>query len=39
MCKTRRTGKKGHIAKGSGFNFKITTKEDVEMFRKLVQKQ
>ena len=31
----RRTGKKVHIAEGSVFNFKITTKEDVEMFRKL----
>jgi 2-C-methyl-D-erythritol 4-phosphate cytidylyltransferase len=35
----RRTGKKVHIAEGSVFNFKITTKEDVEMFRKLVSKQ
>ena len=34
----RRTGKKVHIAEGSVFNFKITTKEDVEMFRKLVVK-
>lgn len=31
----RRTGKKVHIAEGSIFNFKITTKEDVEVFRKL----
>ena len=35
----KRTGKKVHIAEGSVFNFKITTKEDVEMFRKLAPKQ
>ncbi len=34
----RRTGKKVHIAEGSVFNFKITTREDVEMFRKLAPK-
>jgi len=34
----KRTGKKVHIAQGSVFNFKITTKEDVEMFRNLVVK-
>jgi len=32
----KRTGKKVHIAEGSVFNFKITTKEDVEMFRRLI---
>lgn len=31
----RRTGKKVHIAQGSVFNFKITTKEDVDLFKKL----
>lgn len=31
----KRLGKKVHIVEGSVFNFKITTKEDVEMFRKL----
>jgi 2-C-methyl-D-erythritol 4-phosphate cytidylyltransferase len=35
----KRTVKKVHIVEGSVFNFKITTKEDVEMFRKLVQKK
>ena len=35
----KRTGNKVHIAEGSVFNFKITTKEDVEMFRKLAPKQ
>ena len=39
MCKTPRTGKKGHIAEVSVFNFKITTEEDAEMFRKLAPKQ
>jgi 2-C-methyl-D-erythritol 4-phosphate cytidylyltransferase len=34
----RRTGKKVHIVEGSVFNFKITTKEDVEMFKRLVVK-
>jgi 2-C-methyl-D-erythritol 4-phosphate cytidylyltransferase len=34
----KRTGKKVNIVDGSVFNFKITTKEDVEMFRKLVVK-
>lgn len=33
----RRTGKKVHIAEGSVFNFKITTREGVEMFRKLIK--
>ena len=33
----KRTGKKVNIVEGSVFNFKITTKEDVEMFRKLVK--
>lgn len=32
----KRTEKKVHIAEGSVFNFKITTKEDVEMFRRLI---
>lgn len=32
----KRTGKKVNIAEGSVFNFKITTKEDVEMFRRLI---
>jgi 2-C-methyl-D-erythritol 4-phosphate cytidylyltransferase len=31
----RRTGQKVHIAEGSVFNFKITTKEDVKLFNKL----
>ena len=31
----KRLGKKVNIVEGSVFNFKITTKEDVEMFRKL----
>lgn len=31
-----RIGKKVNIVEGSVFNFKITTKEDVELFRKLV---
>jgi len=34
----KRTGKKVNIVEGSVFNFKITTKEDVEMFKKLVRK-
>jgi len=33
----KRTGKKVNIVEGSVFNFKITTIEDVEMFRKLVK--
>ena len=33
----KRLGKKVHIVEGSVFNFKITTKEDVEMFRRLVK--
>jgi len=33
----KRRGKKVNIVEGSVFNFKITTKEDVEMFRKLVK--
>lgn len=31
-----RIGKKVNIVEGSVFNFKVTTKEDVELFRKLV---
>lgn len=31
----RKTGKKVSIVEGSVFNFKITTKEDVELFKKL----
>lgn len=31
----KRLGKKVHIVEGSIFNFKITTKEDVELFKKL----
>ena len=34
----RRTGKKVNIVEGSIFNFKITTKEDVEFFKKLKYK-
>lgn len=34
----KRAGKKVHIAEGSVFNFKITTKEDVELFRNLIKK-
>ena len=30
-----RTGKKVNITEGSVFNFKITTKEDVELFKRL----
>ena len=33
----RRRGKKVNIVEGSVFNFKITTKEDVELFKKLTQ--
>ncbi len=33
----KRLGKKVNIVEGSVFNFKITTKEDVEMFRRLVK--
>jgi len=33
----KRTGKKVNIVDGSVFNFKITTKEDVELFTKLVR--
>lgn len=32
----KNTGKKVNIAEGSVFNFKITTREDVELFKKLV---
>ncbi len=32
----RRTGKKVNIVEGSVFNFKITTKEDVELFKRLI---
>ena len=31
----KRIGKKVNIVEGSVFNFKITTKEDVELFKKL----
>lgn len=31
----KRTGKKVNIVEGSVFNFKITTKEDIELFKKL----
>ncbi|MFZ2325259.1 MAG: 2-C-methyl-D-erythritol 4-phosphate cytidylyltransferase [Ignavibacteriaceae bacterium] len=34
----KRLGKKVHIVEGSVFNFKITAKEDVEMFRRIVIK-
>jgi 2-C-methyl-D-erythritol 4-phosphate cytidylyltransferase len=34
----KRTGKQVYIAEGSVFNFKITTKEDVEMFKRVVRK-
>ena len=33
----KRLGKKVNIIEGSVFNFKITKKEDVKMFRKLVR--
>jgi 2-C-methyl-D-erythritol 4-phosphate cytidylyltransferase len=33
----KRTGKKVNIVEGSVFNFKITTKEDVELFKKLTK--
>lgn len=33
----KKIGKKVNIVEGSVFNFKITTKEDVEMFRRLVK--
>ncbi len=33
-----RTGKKVNISEGSVFNFKITTKEDLELFRTLTKK-
>lgn len=33
----KRTGKKVNIVEGSVFNFKITTKEDVELFKKLAK--
>jgi len=32
----KKSGKKVNIVDGSVFNFKITTKEDVEMFNRLV---
>lgn len=35
----KRLGKKVHIVEGSVFNFKITTKEDVELFKKLKNKK
>ncbi|MDP2363640.1 MAG: 2-C-methyl-D-erythritol 4-phosphate cytidylyltransferase [Ignavibacteria bacterium] len=34
----KRTGKKVNIVEGSVFNFKITTTEDVEMFRRVIRK-
>jgi 2-C-methyl-D-erythritol 4-phosphate cytidylyltransferase len=33
----KRTGKKVNIVEGSVFNFKVTTKEDVELFKKLAK--
>lgn len=33
----KKIGKKINIAEGSVFNFKITTREDVELFRKLIR--
>lgn len=33
----KRTGKKINIVEGSVFNFKITTKEDIELFEKIVK--
>lgn len=33
----KRTGKKVNIIEGSVFNFKVTTKEDVELFNKLIR--
>ena len=33
----KKTGKKVNIVEGSVFNFKITTKEDVQLFKKLVK--
>jgi 2-C-methyl-D-erythritol 4-phosphate cytidylyltransferase len=33
----KRMGKKIHIVEGSVFNFKITTKDDIELFRKLTR--
>lgn len=35
----KRTGKKINIVEGSVLNFKITTKEDIELFKKLALKQ
>ncbi|MCZ7609196.1 MAG: 2-C-methyl-D-erythritol 4-phosphate cytidylyltransferase [Ignavibacterium sp.] len=32
----KRSGKKVHIAEGSVLNFKITTKDDVKLFRKII---
>jgi len=34
----KKTGRKVNIVEGSVFNFKITTKEDVELFKKLTKK-
>lgn len=33
----KRTGKKVNIVQGSVFNFKVTTREDIELFKKLVR--
>ncbi|MCJ7554448.1 MAG: 2-C-methyl-D-erythritol 4-phosphate cytidylyltransferase [Ignavibacteriaceae bacterium] len=33
----KRTGKRVHIVEGSVFNFKVTTRTDVELFRKLTK--
>jgi len=32
----KRTGRKVNIVEGSVYNFKVTTKEDVKLFRQLV---
>jgi 2-C-methyl-D-erythritol 4-phosphate cytidylyltransferase len=32
----RQIGEKVNIVEGSSFNFKITTKEDIEMLKKLI---
>jgi len=34
----KRIGKKVNIVEGSVFNFKITNKEDIQLFKKLVSK-
>jgi 2-C-methyl-D-erythritol 4-phosphate cytidylyltransferase len=33
----KRTGRKVNIVEGSVFNFKVTTKEDIELFKKLIK--